>query len=79
MAHHPQRIRREPISTRAPSLQKGRLAGAAGRGQNQAVVCVTEDRLALQRRDQLLGQGLAREVDHFISNYRTSENRDKSQ
>jgi hypothetical protein len=37
-------------------------------------VRVAEDRLAAQRRDNLLGKGITGEVDHFILKYRESDN-----
>jgi hypothetical protein len=47
----------------------GGRARAARGGQEQAVVRVAEDRLAAQRRDDLLSQGITGEVDQCIFKY----------
>ena len=54
----------------APSAGFGLACRRAARGgQEQAVVRVAEDRLAAQRRDDLLSQGITGEVDQFILKY----------
>ena len=55
------------------ALQEGGLAGTARCGQEQAIVCITEQRLALQGLSQALRQCGARVVNHVYPTLSTKK------